>query len=114
MKGTFSHFGQEGVKKDRSITYTPEAIKGLEIQAEYFRMPGRSCPVFSVKYDNEYFGVKVEENISDSYEDKRSATKDGHKNNQSIMFGTSLTPKGFRAVRKNNFNIIRTAEDFRK
>ena len=57
---------------------------------------------------------KVEENIADSYADKRAATRDGHKNSQSIMLGTSLTPKGFRAVRKNDFNIIRTAEDFRK
>ena len=114
LKGTYSHLDQERMKKYGSITYAPEAIKGLEFQAEYFRMPGKSCPVFSVKYDNEYFGVKVEENISDSYADKRSATRDGHKNNQSIMLGTSLTPKGFRAVRKNDFNIIRTAEDFRK
>ena len=114
MKGTYSHLDQERMKKYGSITYTPEAIKGLEIQAEYFRMPGKSCPVFSVKYDNEYFGVKVEENIADSYADKKSATLDGHKNNQSIMLGTSLTPKGFRAVKKNDFNVIRTAEDFRK
>lgn len=114
LKGTYSHLDMERMKKYGSITYTPEAIKGLEVQAEYFRMPGKSCPVFSVKYDNEYFGVKIEENIADSYADKRAATKDGHKNNQSILLGTSLTPKGFRAVKKNDFNVIRTAEDFRK
>jgi len=114
IKGTYSHLDQERMKKYGSVTYTPEAIKGLEIQAEYFRMPGKSCPVFSVKYDNEYFGVKVEENIADSYADKTAGTMDGHKNNQAITFGTSLTPKGFKAVRKNNFNVIRTAEDFRK
>ncbi len=114
VKGTYSHLDQERMKKYGSITYTPEAIKGLELQAEYSRMPGRSNPVFSVKYDNEYFGVKFEENIASSYANKKAATKDGHKNNQMFMFGTSLTSKGFRAMKKNNFNVIRTTEDFKK
>ena len=114
IKGTYSHLDQERMKKYGSITFTPEALKGLELQTEYFRMPGRSNPVFSVKYDNEYFGVKFEENIASSYEDKKSATRDGHKNNQTFMFGTSLTSQGFRAIKKNSFNIIRTAEDFKK
>ena len=102
------------MKKYGSITFTPEAIKGLEIQSEYFRMPGRSNPVFSVRYDNEYFGIKFEESIASSYEDKGSGTMDGHKNNQTITFGTSLTSQGFRYEKKNSFNIIRMAEDFKK
>lgn len=115
IKGTYSHLDQERMKKYGSIIYTPEAIKGLEVQAEYFRRPGNSRPVFSVKYDNEYFGVKVEESIDSKYEDKTAGIdKDDHKNSQAVTFGTSLTPKGFRAVRKNDFNVIRTAEDFRK
>lgn len=115
VKGTYSHLDQERMRKYASVTYTPEAIKGLEIQAEYFRRPGNSRPVFSVKYDNEYFGVKVEESIDSKYEDKTAGiAKDSHKNSQAVTFGTSLTPKGFRAVRKNSINVVRTAEDFRK
>lgn len=114
IKGTYSHLDQERMKKYGSITFTPEAIKELELQTEYFRMPGKSNPVFSIRYDNEYFGVKFEENISSTYLDEKAGTRDGHKNNQTFMFGTSLTPQGFRAVKKNSFNIIRTGEDFRK
>lgn len=114
IKGTYSHLDQERMKKYASIAFTPEAIKGLEIQGEYFRMPGRSNPVFSVRYDNEYFSMKFEESIASSYEDNGSGTADGHKNNQTIMLGTSLTPQGFRSEKKNSFNIIRMAEDFKK
>ena len=114
IKGTYSHLDQERMKKYGSITLTPEAVKGLEIQGEYFRMPGRSNPVFSVRYDNEYFGIKFEESVASSYDDDKSGTREGHKNNQTIMFGTSLTPKGFRSEEKNSFNIIRMAEDFKK
>jgi len=114
IKGTYSHLDQERMKKYASVTFAPEAIKGLEIQGEYFRMPGRSNPVFSVRYDNEYFGMKFEESVASSYDDKGSGTRDGHKNNQTIMLGTSLTPQGFRSEKKNNFNIIRMAEDFKK
>lgn len=114
IKGTYSHLDQERMKKYGSVTFTPEAIKGLEIQGEYIRMPGRSNPVFSIKYDNEYFGMKFEENIASSYADQKAGTTDGHKNNQTVMLGTSLTPQGFRSEKKNSFNIIRMAEDFRK
>lgn len=114
IKGTYSHLDQERMKKYGSITYTPEAIKGLELQTEYFRMPGRSTPVFTVRYDNKYFGIKFEESIASSYDDSRAATRDGHKNNQGVIFSTSLSAEGIRAEKKNSFNIIRTADDFIK
>lgn len=114
VKGTYSHMDGERMRKYGSVTYTPEQIKGLELCAEYTRNPGRSNPVFSVKYDTQYFGVKAEESITDSYEDERAATRTGHKNSQLFVAGTSLTRKGFRSEKKNNFNVIRVAEDFRK
>ncbi len=114
VKGTYSHLDQERMKKYGSITYTPEAIKGLEIQAEYFRMPGKSNPVFSIKYDNKYFGIKLEESIASTYQDDRSGTRDSHRNNQAVILGTSITGDGLRAIKKNSFNIIRTTDDFVK
>ena len=114
VKATYSHLDGERMKKYGAITLRPESNKGLEIEAEYNRMPGRSNPIFKVNYDNEYFGLKFEENISDNYEDKKAAVTTSHKNSQLFVIGTSLTKDGVRAVKKNNFNIIRTADDFKK
>ena len=114
LKGTYSHMDGERMRKYASVTYTPEQIKGLEFCGEYTRTPGRSTPLFSVKYDNEYFGVKAEESIASSYEDERAATRNGHKNSQLFVVGTSLTAKGFRSEKRNSFNVIRVAEDFKK
>lgn len=114
VRGTYSHVDNERMRKYGSITYKPEKIPGLEIDAEYTRKPGVSRPVFTLKYDNKYFGIRFDEDITSTYEDANVHTRDSHKNSQMFMFGTSLTRDGIRAMRKNNFNIIRTYEDFQK
>ena len=107
LKSTYSHYDEEKRRTYCLITYTPEEIKGLELSAERFSRPGRSNPVFTAKYDNEFFNLKVDENITNTYEDKEAGTRDGHSNRQRFYFGTSLSAKGLSAHRKSSFNVAR-------
>ncbi len=107
VKGTYSFYENEKRKTYCLITYTPEEIKGLEISAERTSRPGLSNPIFTVKYDNEFFNVKVDEAIANTYADKEALTTDRHSNRQRFYFGTSLSPNGIRAYRKSSFNVAR-------
>nr|MCR5225559.1 hypothetical protein [Alphaproteobacteria bacterium] len=107
VKGTYSHYDEEKRRAYCLITYTPEEIKGLELSAERTSRPGLSNPVFTVKYDNEYFNIKVDEGITNTYQDNEANTIDKHTNRQRFYFGTSLSPKGFKAHRKSSFNVAR-------
>ncbi len=114
MRATYSHLDGERMRKFGSITYSPESIPGLELSTEYTRNPGKSIPYISLKYSGKHGEFKAEETVVCSYYDKRATTKTNHSNSQLFIAGTCLTKKGFESVKKNNFNIIRTAKDFRK
>lgn len=107
VKSTYGHYDDEMRRSYGSVTYTPEAIKGLELCAEYTRKPGLSNPVFSAKYDGKYFDIKVEEAIADSYADKGAKTRNGHKNGQRVLAGTCFLRKGFGSYRKSSINVLR-------
>jgi hypothetical protein len=107
VQGSYVHYDDELRRVYGCVTYTPEAVKGLELTTEMFRRPGVSNPVFTVKYDTEFFGLKVDESITDTYKDNEAATSDSHSNRQRIYLGTSLSKKGFGAHRKSGFNILK-------
>jgi outer membrane usher protein FimD/PapC len=113
-KYTYGQYYDDMRRNYGSITFKPEAIKGLELNAEYTRKPGLSNPLFSASYDCKYFNAKVEENIANTYDDKGSKTRKSHSNSQRFTFGTSLSKDGMRAHRKVNANIIRTMKDYKK
>ena len=113
-RATYSHMDGERRRKFGSLTYTPEKIPGLEIATEYTRTPGKSIPYVSVKYAGKYGEIKADETVTCNYEDKRAGTRTNHSNMQLFIAGTCLTKSGLSGVKKNNFNVIRTANDFRK
>lgn len=108
VQGTYGHYQDDMRRHYASVTYSPAAIKGLELCAEWTRKPGLSNPIFSVKYENEYFNVKFEQSTTCSYKDAGSKIgADGHRNTQRLLLGTSLTKDGFKDHQKTNINIIR-------
>lgn len=114
-KYTYGQYYDDMRRNYGTISYAPEAIKGLELCAEYTRKPGISNPLFLVSYDSKYFCIKVEEDIVDTYKDAGSAVgKDGHKNGQRIVFGTSISTDGIRNYRKSSINALRTMQDYKK
>ncbi|MDR3187449.1 MAG: hypothetical protein LBT63_03420 [Holosporaceae bacterium] len=110
VSGDYVHYDEEKRRSHVTATYTPEEIKGLELCAERASRPGYSNPCFSVKYDSEYFNLEVEENITNTYEDKESATVNAHSNKQKFYFGSSISPEGIGPFKKANFNVLREVE----
>lgn len=111
---TYGQYYDDMRRNYGSITYTPEAIKGLELCAEYTRKPGLAAPVFSVKYDGKYFDAKFEQSTPHVYENKDTGTlRNAHSNDQLFLFGTSLSRKGFGSMRKTNVNIVRSLGDYK-
>ncbi|MDR2158102.1 MAG: hypothetical protein LBO02_02165 [Holosporaceae bacterium] len=107
IEGSYLYYDDEKRRSYGSITYAPEAVKGLELSAEYTRRPGLSNPCFTVKYNTAFFGLKVDENVVDQYEDKETSTNKKHANRQRAYLGTSLSLKGFSPYRSSGFNILR-------
>lgn len=107
VKGTYSYYEAEKRKLYGCITYTPDAIKGLEINAENTSRPGKSSPVFSVKYDGQYFNAKYTKCVINTYQDTGANTVNSHMNLDSFVAGTSITADGLRAHKNNSFNVIR-------
>jgi hypothetical protein len=107
VQGSYVHYDDELRRGYGGITYTPKEIAGLELCAEMFRRPGVCNPSFSVKYDTEFFGIKIEESITNTYKDKEAATSDSHSNRQKVLFGTSISKTGFKAHRNSSFNILK-------
>ncbi|MDR0555403.1 MAG: hypothetical protein LBG20_00080 [Holosporaceae bacterium] len=103
----YQHYDDAMRKIYASLAYTPNDIKGLELDAELYRRPGVSNPCFTVKYDNEFFGIKAEQSTTCLYEDKEAATPTAHDNRQRFYFGTSISQRGFRAHRPWGFNVRR-------
>lgn len=99
VKTTYTHYDDELYRSYGMVSYKPEAIHGLEISTEVVRKPGVSNPLFTVKYDNKYFNVKVEQNIVNTYDDINAKTRNGHRNGQRFLFGTSICKDGIRAAR---------------
>lgn len=107
MKGTYSYYEADKRKLYGAITYTPDAIKGLEISGERTSKPGKSVPVATAKWDGKHCNVKYNKTIINSYQDNGAKTEDKHLNCDSLSAGTSITADGFRAHKKNSFNVIR-------
>jgi len=107
IEGNYCHYESQKRRSWGHILYTPEEIKGLELSAEYTRRPGFANPVFTVKYDNEFFNFKADESITNQYEDKEGATSTKHSNRQRFFFATSLSEKGIRAFKSSGYNTLR-------
>ncbi|MDR2067818.1 MAG: hypothetical protein LBP41_02405 [Holosporaceae bacterium] len=108
--GKYSHYDEEKRLCYAQIVYTPEEIKGLELHAERTSKPGYSNPCFSLKYDGKYFNLEAEESITNTYEDKESATVNAHSNKQKFYFGSNISSNGIGSFRKANFNVLRGIE----
>ncbi|MDR2766620.1 MAG: hypothetical protein LBB63_04155 [Holosporaceae bacterium] len=111
VSDSYQYYDEEKRRSYLGITYTPQEIKGLELCAERTVRPGLSNPCFSVKYDGEFFNLKAEESVTNTYEDKEAGTGNKHSNRQRLYGGVSLSRDGCRAFRKNNFNVLRNLKD---
>ncbi|MDR3180084.1 MAG: hypothetical protein LBT70_04275 [Holosporaceae bacterium] len=109
IAGSYFHHDEDRLRNNVGITYTPTEVKGLEFCAETYSYPGFSNPCFSLKYDGDYFNVKLEEKINNVYQN--SGAKARHDNQQRAFFGTSITTKGIKSHRKSFFNVLRTASE---
>jgi hypothetical protein len=107
FEGSYVYYAGEKRRSYGSITYTPEEIKGLEFCGEFTRRPGLSTPCFSVKYDANFFNIKVEQSVINTYEDKEAATSNDHSNKQRIFFETSLSANGLGQYKNSGFNTLR-------
>ena len=107
VQESYVHYDDELRRWHGSATYAPIAINGLELCTEIFRRPGVSNPCFSIKYDTKFFGIKMDESITNTYKDKEASTSNGHSNRQRIFFGTSISKAGFKSHRNGGFNILR-------
>ncbi|MDR2795029.1 MAG: hypothetical protein LBB12_04600 [Holosporaceae bacterium] len=107
--GSYYHHDDERLRNYVGINYTPIQIKGLEFSAEQYTFPGFSNPCFALKYDGDYFNVKLEEKINNVYENSGNNAR--HDNQQRAFFGTSITTKGIKSYRKSFFNVLRTAPE---
>ena len=106
MSATYSTYASERKTAYGSVTYKPEAVKGLEICAERTKGISNDNPVLGITYANEYFDVKVENNISNT---NRHMDSYKHSTQQRLYIGTSITNNGLKASKAGGFNIIRTA-----
>ncbi|MDR0968334.1 MAG: hypothetical protein LBL99_01715 [Holosporaceae bacterium] len=107
VEGTFLNFEDKQKRTYGHMSYRPEAVKGLETDVELWRRPGMSGKIFTVKYDADFFDVKVVHEQYNSYDDKTAQTSNGHNSEQTIYLGTSVSKDGFSTPKKNSFNIIR-------
>ncbi|MDR2782213.1 MAG: hypothetical protein LBB21_07255 [Holosporaceae bacterium] len=107
VQGNYVHYDDEKRKGYGCLTYTPDAIKGLELSSEFTTRPGVRDQTFTVKYDAKFFGVKVEEDTTNTYKDKEADTQNSHNNKQRIFLGTSISKNGFSGHRSGGFNILK-------
>ncbi|MDR0677234.1 MAG: hypothetical protein LBF57_00970 [Holosporaceae bacterium] len=105
MGGSYTHYDDELRRSSGNVTWTPK--KGIEAKGEIYSMPGRINHVFSAKYDSEFFNIKVEESIINSYQDKEAGTKTSHSNAQNMYFGTNISKKGLGSFKNRGFNILK-------
>jgi outer membrane usher protein FimD/PapC len=102
VAGSYFHHDEERLRGYEKIQYNPSEIKGLEIVAERCHRPNFDSPSASIKYDGEYFDIKAEEKISNTYGSKKQ-----HNNQQRLFFGTSIHPGGISSYKKSSFNVLR-------
>jgi hypothetical protein len=105
--GSYVYYGDEKRRAYGSLTYRPVELEGLELCAEYTNRPGYKNPCFSAKYDGEFFNLKVEESVVNTYEDKELACKPSHANKQRFLVGTSISKEGFGKIKPASFNVLR-------
>jgi hypothetical protein len=107
IQGNYVYYNDDKRKGYSCVTYTPEAIKGLELCQEFTTRPGVRDRSFSAKYDHRFFAIKVEENMTNTYEDKEAKTRDSHDNEQRVTFSTGISAKGLCRHKNNGINILR-------
>jgi hypothetical protein len=108
IDGSFYHHDEDRLRNYTAITYMPESVPGFEICAERYTKPALNNPVVSVKYENKYVNVKIEDNIKNIYADESNGNRANHNNQQRFFFGTSISSDGIGAPRKSSFNVLRS------
>lgn len=111
--GTYSHHDDDRLKSHAELNYKPSEIKGLELTVESDFKPGYQNPKATVKYECDYFDVKVDDSVKNIYPNS-SIGKKVHGNQQRVFFGTSISTSRIRSYRKSNVNVLRTAYDANK
>ena len=105
---TYKHHDEEKLDSHAELNYTPSEIKGLEFTVEEDFRPGYQYYKATGKYECDYFDVKVDDSISNSYLNSASGKK-SHSNQQRAFIGTSISTSGFGSYRKSSVNVLRTA-----
>ncbi len=112
-QGTYTHHDEDRLRSYAKLQYNPSEIKGLEVTVEEYFKPGYQNPTASVKYDGDYYNIKLEESVKNIYPNS-SIGKKSHNNQQRAFFGTSISKDGFKSYRKSNVNVLRTAYEANK
>jgi hypothetical protein len=107
LQGSYVHYDDSQRRGYSCLTYTPEAIKGLELSGEFLTRPGVRDQTFTVKYDTKFFQIKVEEDVTNTYEDAEAKTPNSHNNKQRAFISTSFSRNGFGAYRSSGINTLR-------
>ncbi|MDR0968701.1 MAG: hypothetical protein LBL99_03680 [Holosporaceae bacterium] len=107
LEGTYLTYDGQQRRPYGHARYKPEAVKGLEAEAELYAMRGSQDKIFTIRYETDFFDVKAVEEQHFTYDDKKYGQSKNHLNAQQFYFGTSLSKDGFGQHKKNSFNVIR-------
>jgi hypothetical protein len=107
----YNHYDDERMRHHASLVYTPACVPGLAVTLERYSKPGLGNPSVVVKYDGDYINIKIEENLKNIYANPPDSSRDSHSNQQRFFLGTSLSLNGIKAIKKSNFNVLRSAVD---
>ncbi|MDR2724210.1 MAG: hypothetical protein LBB25_03350 [Holosporaceae bacterium] len=110
LQTDYTQNGAEQRRWHSGCTITGDDGEGnqYELTSEMFGRPGMRNPVFALKYDTKYLGLKLDQSTTNNYEDKGAAkTASSHTNRQRALLGTSISQRGFRAYKKGGFNTLR-------